>query len=93
MKELQSNTRHFTEKEVEDLVWEGNILHEEMVEQARWGIAMFSVVEVDDIPYGLNWTKAATEMQEHTYFSQEAQVMEEREVTIKEWLPKNKEEE
>ena len=93
MKELQNNTRFFNEKEVEDLVWEGDILHEEMVEQARWGITMLSVVKVDGIPYGLNWTKAAIEMQEHTYFPHEAPVMKEREITIKEWLPKNKEEE
>lgn len=90
---MQNNTRYFTAEEVEDLVFEGKRLHEEILGQNRWSLYMLSIVEVDGVPYAIEWNRGATEMQENEFIAQTSVAMEEREVTIKKWLPKNKEEE
>ena len=78
-------TRKFTEQEVEDLVWDGEITEGEA---RRWSSTNTSVVTIDDKQYELYYEHGLTEMQENEYEEQEApEVKKVKEtVVIEKWV-------
>ena len=59
----------FTEKEIEDLVWESEFeqVWEEEGEDHRWQREMSTVIKVGDYFVRIDWLKGLTECQESEY--------------------------
>lgn len=82
-------TRHFTAEEVEDLVWETEV-QRVITGSNRWSVDAESIVYADDGKYyKVYWNEAATEMQEHEFWSQGAIEVEQvtKEITVTDWFP------
>lgn len=82
-------TRFFTEEQVKELVWETEIKRN-ITGTSRWSVDVESVVEAEDGKYfKVYWSEAATEMQEHEFWSQDADEVEEvtKQITVTDWFP------
>ena len=81
--------RHFTEDEVEDWFYEGNITEGE---DRRWSSTDTSIVEIDGKHYKLYAEIGSTECQENYYEAQDADEVElktyEKTITVNEWIVK-----
>lgn len=81
--------RHFTEEEVQELVW-GTEIGRNILERSRWSLYVESIVQTEDGKYyKVHWDEAATESQEHEFWSQSATEVEHitKLVEVTDWFP------
>lgn len=68
------STRHFTEEELQDYVFESEVYEEEL-DSSRWSKTVYTVFKTEDGKfYGATWEKGLTENQDNEF---EAQTLEE----------------
>ena len=81
--------RHFTEEEVQELVW-GTEHGRNILGRNRWSLYVKSIVQTEDGKfYEVYWDEAATESQEHEFWEQEATEVEKitKLVEVTDWYP------
>ncbi|KKL91261.1 hypothetical protein LCGC14_1896430 [marine sediment metagenome] len=81
-----------TEKQVEDLVWEGEVVKTTEGENRRWSRTITSIVKIDSKYYEIHWDEGLTENNENYYPEQEAIEVKsvEKTIIVKEWIPVKK---
>lgn len=75
------------EWEIENLVIE-NKVDEEVNDKGRWEEYMFTVVQLDDKYFGIDWNRGLTENQEDSFMDQPYEVVKEtvtKTITVNEW--------
>lgn len=74
--ERLENKESFTEKELEDLVFEYEVELEYLCENGigRWTIPVRSIIQIANKYYSIYWDRAATEMQENYFCGQPEEV-------------------
>ena len=81
--------RHFTEEEVQELVW-GTEHDRNILGHNRWSLYVKSIVQTEDGKfYAVYWDEAATEVQEHEFWAQDATEVEKitKLVEVTDWYP------
>lgn len=64
-----------TEDEIKELVLYGDyVVEENSGSRGRWSESMFTVVQLKDKYFGINWEKGLTEYQENTFYEQPFEV-------------------
>lgn len=77
-----------TTEEREELRWKWETVHEEIKGKTRWHVTKWTVLRDETGKlWGLAWNEAATEYQEHEYFSDPVEV-EAYEETVTRYRPK-----
>lgn len=62
-------SRHFTAEEIEEYVFEGDVVYEEDNGSGRWSESVTSVFRADDGKlYEANWERGLTEMQDNEFY-------------------------
>ena len=61
------------EWEIEDLVYNHDI-YEKIIDRGRWEDYMFTVVEIENRYFGINWNRGLTEQQEDSFLDQPYEV-------------------
>jgi len=75
------------EWEIENLVIE-NKVDEEVNDKGRWEEYMFTVVQLDDKYFGIDWNRGLTENQEDSFMDQPYEVVKEtvtKTIIVNEW--------
>ena len=81
--------KHFTSKEMRELVFEGEVEREEG-DNGRWSRHNKSIVLADDGKhYAINWEEGLTEMQDDEFYESDCPEVEkvtyEKTITVTEW--------
>lgn len=90
--EILKNSIKLSENEVAEQIFEGEEVKRIPQEKSRWGTHNESIVKIKGKFYSIDWMEAATECQEHEFYSDEFPEVIEAETKIKTWIPKEKQE-
>ena len=79
----------FSEREIEELVWEFPTVSTKYGENRRWSRSVDTIIKVCGRLFCIPWEEGLTEYQEHEYYEQPYEVVEqEKTIVIKEYIRK-----